>query len=284
MTPRPGPGTPVVVKCGGSGGVDLIRICGDAAQLHAEGQRIVLVHGGAQAIGGLARRLGVPQRELTGPGGTTRYTDAATLEVVTMALAGEVQPRLVRTLTAAGAPAVGLTGLDGGLLVARAAPVRHRSPAGRVTVVRDNHAGPIVKVDVTVLRTLLDAGFLPVVSPPATGLDGGALNVNADRAAAALAAALGATALVVLTGAPGLLRDPGDEMSVFRRYAIARQGPPPEFATGGMAIKLAAAREALLGGVPEVVVAAGRGFRPVAAALAGGGSRIVLRPAAERPA
>ncbi len=201
-----------MVKCGGHQHVDTARVCADIAAMHGRGRGIVLVHGGSAEIDRLASRLGVPQRRLTGHDGvTTRYTDAATLEVVTLALAGSVRPRLVGELLRAGAPALGLTGIDGRLLVARRNGPRHTIEDGRVMLVRDNQGGRLVAVHDGLLRLLLDAGLLPVVSPPAWGSDGAPVNVNADRAAAAIAAALGAPTLLLLTGAPGVLRDPADE-------------------------------------------------------------------------
>jgi acetylglutamate/LysW-gamma-L-alpha-aminoadipate kinase len=267
----------IVVKCGGARGVAEGHVCADVAALRRDGRRVVLAHGGSADIDRLAARLGVPQRQLVAPDGVVaRYTDDATLGVLTLALAGAVKPRLVELLAREGVAAVGLTGLDGGLLVARRKAAQRALVDGRVVVVRDSHAGLLVGVNVQLLHALLDAGFLPVVSPPALADDGGAVNVDADRAAAAVAAALDASKLVLLTRAPGVLRDPADESSALESCPLPPSGSPPAWAEGGMALKLVAAREALLQGVPEVVVADGAGERPVRAALAGGGTRIEL--------
>jgi len=268
---------PIVVKCGGARGIAEGRVCADVAALLRDGHRVVLAHGGSADIERLAERLGVPQRELVAPDGVVaRYTDDATLEVLTLALAGAVKPRLVGLLAREGVTAVGLTGLAGGLLRARRKAAQRALVDGRVVVVRDSHAGSLVGVNGELLHTLLDAGFLPVVSPPALAEDGGAVNVDADRAAAAVAAALGASTLVLLTRAPGVLRDPADESSALETCTLPVTGSPPAWAEGGMALKLVAAREALLAGVREVVVADGAGERPVLEALAGGGTRIEL--------
>jgi len=267
----------IVVKCGGAQGVAEGHVCADVAALLRDGRRVVLAHGGSADIERLATRLGVPQRQLVAPDGVVaRYTDDATLEVLTLALAGAVKPRLVELLAREGVAAVGLTGLDGGLLLARRKAAQRALVEGRVVVVRDSHAGSLVGVNAQLLHALLDAGFLPVVSPPALADDGGAVNVDADRAAAAVAAALDASTLILLTRAPGVLRDPADEASALETCTLPPSGSPPAWAEGGMALKLVAAREALLQGVPEVVVADGAGERPVRAALAGGGTRIEL--------
>ena len=267
----------IVVKCGGAQGVAEGHVCADVAALIRDGRRVVLAHGGSADIERLAERLGVPQRELVAPDGVVaRYTDDATLEVLTLALAGAVKPRLVELLAREGVAAVGLTGLDGGLLLARRKAAQRALVEGRVVVVRDSHAGSLVGVNAQLLHALLDAGFLPVVSPPALADDGGAVNVDADRAAAAVAAALDASTLVLLTRAPGVLRDPADLSSALETCTLSPSGSPPAWAEGGMALKLVAAREALLAGVREVVVADGAGERPVLAALSGAGTRIEL--------
>lgn len=266
-----------VIKCGGNRTVDAESVCADVAAQIRGGRRIVMVHGGSADIDGLADRLRVPRRRLTAPDGVSaRYTDAATLEVVTLALAGSVKPRLVGALLERGVRAVGLTGLDGGLLRARRKAVHRAVVDGRTVFVRDDHSGRIERVDTAVVTALLDAGLVPVVSPPAADQDGLPVNVDADRAAAALAGALEAECLVLLTGAPGVLADPRDEHSVLDRCVVPREGAPGPFALGGMALKLVAAREALLAGVGRVVVADGRGPDAVARALDGWGTDVVL--------
>ncbi|GAA5074845.1 [LysW]-aminoadipate kinase [Streptomyces similanensis] len=270
------PAAPLVVKVGGNASVDLDAVADDIADYARAGRPVVLVHGGSAEIERLAERLGTPLRTLEFPGGvTSRHTDPATLEVVLLALAGAVKPRLVARINAAGAVAVGLTGLDGATLLARRKRSLRALVDGRPMVVRDDHSGRITEVSTAVLGRLLADGAVPVLSPPALDEDGHPVNVNADRAAAAVAAALGAHALLLLTGAPGVLDDPDDEGSLLAECALTASGPVPHTG-GGMAVKLAAAREALLAGVPTVRIADGRAARPVGAAVAGAGTRITL--------
>lgn len=268
-----------VVKCGGNPAVDAAAVCDDVAALVRSGRRIVLVHGGSAEISRLAQALGVPERRLTAPDGVeTRYTDAATLEVLTLALAGSVKPALLSRLARAGCDAVGLTGLDAGLLTARRKTAHRAVIDGRTLVVRDDHSGRIVSVRAELIRRLLDLGMTPVISPPAADEDGRAVNVDADRAAASVAAALGARSLLLLTSAPGVLADSRDPDSVLAECAVSGDSAPPAFAGKGMAMKLVAAREALRGGVREVVVADGRVSSPISRILDGtrSGTRIVL--------
>ncbi|MEU6256045.1 [LysW]-aminoadipate kinase [Streptomyces sp. NPDC047043] len=280
MTTRP----LTVVKCGGNPAVDAAGICADIARLVHEGHSIVLVHGGSGEIRRLAGELGVPQRTLVAPDNvSTRYTDPATLEVVVLALAGAVKPKLVAELARHDVPAVGLTGMDGGMLRARRKTAVRAVVDGRTVLIRDNHSGRLTSVRTELPETLLNAGYVPVVSPPAIDEHDRPVNVDADRAAAALAAALGADRLLLLTGAPGVLADPGDPTSVQSVHHMSPTGPPDPSATGGMALKLVAAREALTGGVTTVRIADGRTTDPVSQALAGAGTAVRLE-CAQAPA
>ena len=280
-----------IVKCGGSVVAHMEQVCDDLAKRRARGERAVLVHGGGPDIDALAADLGITPRTLVSPDGmVSRHTDAALRDVVTMAMTGRVKPRLLAALNRAGVPAVGLTGLDGGLLSARRKTARRSLVDGRTMLVRDDYSGKITGVDPLILRTLLDAGVLPVVSPPAAGPDGEPLNVDADRAAAAVAVALRASRLLLLTAAPGLLADPADEASVLPRCTLSSAADSPYPASGGMFRKLVAAVEALRGGVPVVRISDGRTSDPVTGAINGAGTTVLLGPgeplahrAAQRP-
>jgi acetylglutamate/LysW-gamma-L-alpha-aminoadipate kinase len=129
----------------------------------------------------------------------------------------------------------------------------------------------------SLLELLLDNGFTPVISPPAIAGDGRPVNVNADRVAAAVAAELKADTLVFLTAAPGLLSDPADSSSLMNVHTLTEDSASA--VTGGMSVKLIAAREALRGGVRTVVISDGRAESPVSRALDGAGTRVVLAPA-----
>ncbi len=270
-------GGPIVVKRGGAASLDLARFCQDIAALRAAGERVVVVHGGADDIAVLADQLGVPARTLRAPDGRlSRYTDPEMLDALVLAMTGRVKPRIVAALAAVGVAAVGLTGLDGALLRAIRKPARRAVMDDRIVVVRDDQSGRISGVDPTVLHAVLAAGLTPVVSPPAAGPAGTMLNVDADRVAAAIATALQSDRLVFLTAAAGVLGDPDDGASTLDRCALDPDGPIPAAYRDGMHRKLIAAREALLAGVCQVIVADGRVATPVAVALRGGGTTITL--------
>lgn len=273
----PTPATLTVVKCGGSADIAHEGLCDDVSALRAGGERVVLVHGGGADIDRLAGQLGVPNRPVVSPEGlASRRTDARMLDVLLLALAGRAKPRLLLALAAAGVSGIGLTGLDAGLLRAVRKPARRSVQNGRTTVIRDDLSGRVTSVRAEVLSALLAADLVPVISPPALGVDGAPLNVDADRVASAVAVALGADRLVLLTAAAGLLDDPTDPASLVTRCAVPATGPVHPGAVGGMHRKLIAAREALVGGVPAVRIADGRLNRPLWSAVRGAGTALVL--------
>ncbi|HET6210080.1 MAG TPA: acetylglutamate kinase [Jatrophihabitans sp.] len=274
-------GATVVVKCGGTIAELPEPMCADLADRHHRGERLLLVHGGSSDIDQLAGRLGVPQRRLVGPGGVSgRYTDPDTLTVVTMALTGLAKPRLVDALVRHRVPALGLTGLDAGLVTAAGKRPFRAGLDGRSAIVRDDRSGRITVVAADLLHRLLDAGFLPVLSPPVFGADG-PLNVDSDRLAAAVAAALGARELILLSDVPGVLADPADRESVLARCPVPFDGPPTP-SGGGMGAKLTAARMALRAGV-RVRICSGLVPRPLSGALAGHGTEVVLESETRQP-
>jgi acetylglutamate/LysW-gamma-L-alpha-aminoadipate kinase len=266
----------VVVKIGGSLGPQMRGACADIRTLVRQGCAVLVVHGGAADADRLAAELGRPTRYLTSPrGGRSRYTDAATLDILTMALLGRVKPALVAELLGMEVPAVGLSGIDGHLVTAsRTGPARVLLD-GVECVVRDDLTGRVANLDTRLVRTLLDAGYVPVVSPPALDPVAGPLNVDGDRLAAALAAALGADWLIVLSNVVGLLRDRTDPASLVARLPADRLTEHLDLAEGRMRVKLRSAGEAYLSGVRNVVLADGRRESPILAARHGAGTVIV---------
>ncbi len=259
----------IVVKVGGALGNAIDPVLADLA-----GRRnVVLVHGGSAEIDRLGTALGRPSEYYTSPSGVvSRKSDPAHLEVVVLALAGKVQTELVAGLGRFGAPAVGLSGVDGRLLLARRKAGARAVVDGRVVRVTDDRSGSIEHVDAALLRLLLGAGVMPVVGPPAVTAEGEIVNVDADRAAGAIAAALRAEALVLLTNVPGLLRDRNDPESRVPHVARAEFDAALSLAEGRMRKKLLAGQEALEGGTSRVILAPSTRPDPVAAALRGEGT------------
>jgi [amino group carrier protein]-L-2-aminoadipate 6-kinase len=264
-----------VVKLGGTQGVDFAAICKDAAGLLAQGQQFVFVHGGSAEANALGESLGQPPRFITSPSGyTSRYTTRQTLEIFLMAVNGKVNSLLVEQLQTLGVNSLGLSGLDGRLLLASRKDAIQSIENGKRKVIRDDYTGKIEGVNRELLLSLLQAGYLPVVAPLAVSREGQALNVDADRAAAMLAAALGAGTLLLLTAVPGLLRSFPDESTLIHNLPAGQLPQTLEFTQGRMKKKVLGAQEALQGGVGRVIIADGRVEKPISAALAGAGTLI----------
>jgi acetylglutamate/LysW-gamma-L-alpha-aminoadipate kinase len=265
----------LIIKVGGSEGIDLAAVCADVAALVKEGQRLVLVHGGSHRTNVVAEKLGHPPRFVTSVSGfTSRRTDRETLRIFEMVYCGEVNKGVVEMLQALGVNAVGLSGLDGRLLEGKRKDAIKIVENGRRLVLRDDYTGTVEKVNVALLNLLLDNGYLPVVTPPAISTEHEAINVDGDRAAAMIAAALKAEQLIILSNVPGLLREFPDESTLIPRIEVARANEFMQHAQGRMRIKVLGAMEAIQMGVGQVVFADGRAPAPVHAALAGQGTVI----------
>jgi [amino group carrier protein]-L-2-aminoadipate 6-kinase len=265
----------IVIKVGGGVGIDYDALCADIAGLWKDGQRLVLVHGGSHETNMLAERLGHPPRFVTSPSGySSRYTDRQTLEIFMMAYAGKVNKLIVERFQHLGVNAVGLSGIDGRVLEGQRKAVIRVVEDGKQKVLRDDWTGTVERVNAGLLTMLLDAGYIPVVAPLASSSAGEALNVDGDRAAAAVAVGLGAEALLLLSNVPGLLRAFPDEASLIPQIARSEVAEFLPVAQGRMKKKVLGAAEALAGGVGRVILGDARSSQPVSRALAGQGTVI----------
>ncbi|MBX3352783.1 MAG: [LysW]-aminoadipate kinase [Phycisphaeraceae bacterium] len=263
----------IVVKIGGAEGVGYETVCDDAARLIKSGQRVVLVHGGSNETNILAEQLGHPAQFVTSPSGhTSRRTDKRTLEIFQMACIGRINKQLVLALQSREVRALGLSGLDGGLWVGKRKSAIRVVEDGAVRVLRDDYTGTVDRVNAELLNQLLDAGYTPVLSPPGLSEEHEAINVDADRAAARTASALGADTLVILSNVPGLLREFPDESSLIPNIPRAEIDGAIELAGGRMKKKVLAAQEAIDGGVSRVILADARVESPISRALEGMGT------------
>jgi acetylglutamate/LysW-gamma-L-alpha-aminoadipate kinase len=267
-------GVTVVVKIGGAKAVEPAGAVADVAGLVADGEPVAVVHGGSTAVDDLLDRLGVEPTYVETPDGVVgRFTDAETMAAFTMAM-GKVNADLVTTFRAADVDAVGLSGVDGGLLAGPRKSAVRVVEDGRKKIKRGDHSGKLERVNAELLETLLGDGYTPVVGPPMLADDGVAVNTDADRAAAAVAGALGAT-LVVLTDVAGVYADPDDPSTLIESVTTpAEYDALTDAAEGFMIKKVMAATEALERGAPEVVVADANADAPVTAALGESGTHI----------
>ncbi len=265
----------IVVKIGGSRGINLDHVCADAASLFHDGQKLVLVHGAGNEADALGEKLGHPARHVTSPQGySSRYTDRATLEIYTMAAVGKINTLLVERLQKLGVNAIGLSGVSGRVMEGSRKDAIRIVENGKQRILRDDYTGRVEKVNAELLRALLEMSLVPVIAPLAISYDGDAMNVDGDRAAAMIAGALGAERLIILTNVIGLMRNFPDESSLITRIDKNRVEDAIQFAEGRMKKKVLGASEALNLGVGQVILADGRIEQPIRRALDGKGTVI----------
>ena len=238
------------------------RLAEIAAVIAGATEPLVVVHGGGREIDAALKRAGIAKRQVEG----LRVTDPATLDVVVEVLAGAVNTRLVAAIVKAGGRAVGLTGADAGLVPVEKAPA-HRSVDGTMTDL-ERVGRPVGAGRPALAADLVAAGYVPVVASISAGPDGLLYNVNADTLAADLAARLGAARLVIAGATPGVLDENGGTIEALDLAAAATL-VSSGIASAGMIAKLTACREAINGGVEEVLMVDGRHGAVLARALEG---------------
>lgn len=270
-----------VIKIGGGGAIDeaaYARFAEDLRTMVDDGEVIVVVHGANAEFSRLSEALGMPPRMITNDKGrVSRYTDRETMDAMLMAYCGKVNKTIVAAFQTAGVNAVGLSAMDGRIATGRRKPVLRGVEDGKPKVLRDDHAGSIEAVDATLLVTLIRAGFVPVLTPPALSLsEGRPINVDGDKLAIELAARIDADTLLFFSDTPGLLRDRHDESSLIRSIDAGNREAALASAEGRMAVKVEAALRAVEGGVDRVMFADARVERPVSHALAGEGTVIAV--------
>ena len=265
----------LVVKVGGSLGIDYDAVCRDLATLIRNGEKAILVHGGSAETNRVSERLGKPPRMVTSVSGyESRYTDRETLEIFEMVYCGKMNKGIVERLQRLGVNAVWLSGIDGRIWQGTRKASITIVEAGKRKVLHDDYTGRVEKVNLQLIQLLMEHGYTPVLTPPAISHEGEAINVDGDRAAALLASTLKVDRFVILSNVPGLLKDINDESSLIAEVPLSRIDHFAAFAKGRMKKKILGAREAIRDGVREVILADARSAEPISAALAGRGTVI----------
>ncbi|MGB5950592.1 MAG: acetylglutamate kinase [Parvibaculum sp.] len=247
----------VVVKYGGHamGDEELgLEFARDIVLLKQAGINPIVVHGGGPQIGAMLTRLGI-KSEFSGG---LRITDKATVEVVEMVLAGSINKNIVSLLNRAGGKAIGLCGKDGNLIVARKVEHKVHDPESNIEKILDlGFVGEPETINPEILETILESDIIPVIAPVGVAPNGDTYNINADTAAGAIAAAMGATRLLLLTDVRGVLDSQGqliEELTVDDAKALMKDGT----ISGGMIPKVETCLDAVDGGVEAVVILDGR--------------------------
>ncbi len=237
----------VVIKYGGNAMINEAlkqQVMEDIVLLQLIGVKVVLVHGGGPEITDMLTKIGKESVFRDG----LRVTDKETVDVVQMVLAGKVNKSLVNLLQTKGGRAIGISGIDGGLIKAE------------VKDERLGYVGKITEVDVTPIRNLLEGGYIPIVSTVGCDNEGNVYNINADTAAAYIAGAMKASSLISMTDIEGILRDKNDPSSLIPLIDI--KGAKKLFETGvingGMIPKVECCIEAIYKGVEKVIILDGR--------------------------
>jgi acetylglutamate kinase len=214
-------GKTMVIKLGGHAMVDAVileKAISDAVLLELVGIRVVLVHGGGPEITEKMKALGKQPKFVAG----LRITDEETLEIAQMVLVGKINSNIVSLIAKCGGKAVGISGNDGNLIIARKMTPQRISVEGREQEVDLGHVGEIEEVNPSVLNTLLEKRYIPVIAPLAIDRNGQSLNINADTAAGEIAVALNAYKLINMTDVDGIM-DPA-RVLVYRRLKASEAG------------------------------------------------------------
>ena len=242
----------IVIKYGGNAMTDeklKASVMNDVAVLNALGIFVVIVHGGGPDISDISKKMGIVPKFVNG----LRYTDKDTAEIARMALAGKVNKSLVDMLCSAGGKAIGLCGEDGHML--------------RCEKLSDDlgFVGKIVNVNADIIKDVLSIGYVPVIAPIGFDGEGNVYNVNADTAAAAIAGAIGAESLILMTDIKGLMENKDDPESLIKKVyvsdipALVKQG----IISGGMIPKIECCKEAIRRGVNKVFITDGRVYHSI---------------------
>ena len=241
----------------------------------SEQEKVILVHGGGKEVTKISEALGKEQKFIVSPGGIkSRYTDKETVEIFTMVMSGKINKMIVGMLQKNGINAVGLSGIDGKLIQAeRKKKLIVINEKGRKMAIDGGYTGKIKDVNTTLLRSILDQGYVPVISPIAISEEFDFLNVDGDRAAAYVAGKMQSDRILFLTDVDGLLMN--DKLVKHLSLAEAKEILPK--IGFGMEKKVLAATESLEMGVKQALISNGQRENPISTAIANDNCTVITR-------
>lgn len=265
----------LIVKVGGSFNINWDAIIEDIAKLNKSGEQVVLVHGASQFRDKLAKKLNKPSKIITSPSGIQSvYTDRQAIDVFLMAYAGKINKRIVEKFQQKQLNAIGLTGADGRIWLAKRKDKVLYKEEDKVKVLHDNLTGRVTEVNGHLLYTLLDNKYIPILTPPALSYEGQLVNVDNDIAIAAMVEKLNIKKLVILFESGGLLKDIYDKNSIIKKIQYKDIEDYYKYAKGRMMKKIIGAKEALENGAEKVYWGDSNSDAPITDALNGSGTII----------
>ena len=271
----------LLIKIGGGLETNFELISQDIAQISKTlNEKIIFVHGANAARDQLAIDLNSPTKRIVSPSGMTSvHTDERAIEILTMAYAGLINKKWVSHFIKNNIKAVGLSGIDGQLLVGQRkkvliSQVEDTNGISKKVLIRNTYTGRVNKVNTDLLNILLNSGYLPVITQPAVTEDGVMINTDNDLNSALIASEMKAERMVMLFEAPGMMKDINDPNSLIRKISRAELPNLLQYAKGTMKKKVIGAMEALDNGVTEIYWGDSRIKNPISNALAGKGTII----------
>ncbi|MEX1996755.1 MAG: [LysW]-aminoadipate/[LysW]-glutamate kinase [Nitrosopumilaceae archaeon] len=265
----------ITIKIGGSVVDELHSSTISDLKKVSQKEKIILVHGGGKEVTRISEALGKEQKFIVSPGGIkSRYTDKETVEIFTMVMSGKINKMIVGMLQKNGINAVGLSGIDGQIIQAeRKKKLVVINEKGRKMAIDGGYTGKIKDVNSDLLKSILDQGYLPVISPIAISEEFDFLNVDGDRAAAYVAGKMHSDKILFLTNVDGLLMN--DKLVKSLSLAEAKEILPK--IGFGMEKKILAATEALEMGVKQALIANGQKENPISAAIANENCTVITK-------
>lgn len=262
----------LLIKIGGGKNINLDQITSDIALLK---QEVIIVHGGNYLMDELGKKLGVEKKMLNLKTGLkSRYTSKDVIDLLLMSYAGLINKKIVSNLQRKGVNALGLTGIDGRLMVGKRHPGMIILEAGRKKVIKDDLTGSLTSINSKLLKGLIKLGLTLVLTPPVITEEGEIINVDGDKILTKLATELNVKKVILLIEAPGILKSLEDENSVIKNLKRENLENLLETVSGRMKRKILECKKLLDFGVKEIILSDGRVKNPITNALKGGGTHV----------
>ncbi|HSW48284.1 MAG TPA: [LysW]-aminoadipate kinase [Candidatus Saccharimonadales bacterium] len=262
----------IVIKIGGGKEINLNSISLDVSTLK---DKLIIVHGGNYYLDKYSRDLGIEKKMLNLPSGLqSRYTTEATIDLMYMTYAGLANKKIVSGLIKHNINAIGLSGIDGKLIIGKRHPALISQEGDKKIVVKDDLTGSIESVNLELLNSLLESGLTPVITPPVITPDGEVINVDGDKIAAKIAIELKAKTLIFLIEAAGIMTDLDDPGSLIKEVTRANLEQLLAVVKGRMKRKLMECIKLIDLGIERIIISDGRVESPISSALGGAGTQI----------